>query len=556
MIKKIITKSANLFNGNRKYFFVLVIFALVLYLNNFGRPIYSQPTTNKDLYEDRSPAISSASVAYEVPLSNIRTGDFYRLVILCKSRPENITLDPSLPLDGQELNNQGLHDSDLKISLVSKTTKKRLIKEIKVLNTLDYNLDQFVFPVDDIYTKLLIEKKDSNDTNQIFLKSIEVMRLDTVDFAQAQATKPYVLGATNFAGAIADISESGDRLLHTFSRKKTEIVGQIFKAESDYLSGVSFSLDVKGKGGYGSYFVELHEVDQVDGKFKVNPSVIEKVEFHAYDPLSFLDQNDEWRFPLVHKLKKGSYYFAGINNDLSRSNRSNYLSVRGYEDGNKYKDGEALLIDDGGNSTILGDLHFRAFDAQYSEYSGERVLTNASIEDLGGGRGYYNYQSAGNFSDYLDLDSFLLPNLAADKVFYNQKERTVLGTAQDNTSFTYKFYAGSLIKNFTFEASQVGESYFNSRVSYSFDNQNWQELENSVATASNENDDSTPIILKKDISVAEKEDQALNFKQSISGNGKSSVVYIRITYDPNDNGKQEGLFGLKNMNLRAELVIK
>ena len=423
----------------------------------------------------------------------------------------------------------------INLTLRSRLGDEKLLEPIAVsYNEETYQNNHVTFKVDHAYDELIVTRANVVDSNDLFMRNIKVRELGVNNDLEASKVKVGLSGEVIVRKASTIIQPDHTQPIFT-SGQGEEMAGQIFQAESSYLAGVGFRFKVKGKGGLGSYFAELHTAERdSDGNFTVSPAVLAKYEFHSYDAGSYLNEDGDWRIPLAEQLYPGKYYFVGINQTLARTNLLNKLEILGTKDKTFYKEGGAVTVLPDGATTTIGQFAFKAYEAKYQSYNDERLLSDSTVEDLGDNIGYYYYNSKSNYLDYLDLDSKNLGN-GQGKVFFNENKRVVMGTAEAGTSFTYRLNTVYSVKNFYLSANQLGRDYYNARISYSFDGKKWQEIKEQSEIEKNE-------------SLSSK-----SFTAKIPGDNFSHNIYIQVTYDTTGKNKKEGLFGIKDLEVIAEV---
>ena len=190
-----------------------------------------------------------------------------------------------------------------------------------------------------------------------------------------------------------------------------------------------------------------------------------------------------------------------------------------------------------------GSLLFKLYGAEFSDYEGGKIPTGAIIQDIGGGKGLYTYKQNGRFSDFLDISEIGGTENDNPGIFYDNSVNGIAGEDNKDTSIIYTFNTVYPFDKFSISADQPGGNYTDSKFYISFDKVNWQEVQMRVDI------DSPKIVSNK-------------FEIITSGDGKQNVIYIKIICDQESKTKKISelnaakLFGIKNINVEAELRIK
>lgn len=148
------------------------------------------------------------------------------------------------------------------------------------------------------------------------------------------------------------------------------------------------------------------------------------------------------------------------------------------------------------------------------------LLRGSRIEDCGH-RIQYSYHSDGSVYDYLNLWR------TDGKVWFDEKERQVVGQQKKGTSFTYKFSVGGPFGSFSFSAEQRESRGQEVKLEYSLDGISWHEA---------------PFLT---------DGKKGWFRFLLSGTGSQDTVYVRANYY-GDNRKT-GVFGLEQVSAIARL---
>lgn len=485
-----------------KYIFILIIIIIALLsgkktpkVESGGNPLKALGVQNKT-----NPEIGKDQSEYWVnDFISSRKNDYYRVTLKWKSS----------------------HDSDVSIFLTSKLDNRQKVFSENLKKSEDYIFKEILFKADDLYENLVFKKDDKKDSSKIFIKDIQVSRLNVNSEAELKQLKPTVFGNTKIIESEARQTKKWGSYFSQLQKDETRL-GQIFKSEDDLLSGASFIIK-RGGSGLNKYRLELREVSQKDGGISLSSDVLAYKDFTTDEIANYTDDSGVTTFPLVSSLKKGQLYFIGIDNSLA-DNRSSYIELNGTLNKDAYQSGNAVIQHET-ETNDMGDLFFAIHTPIFDQINKEKILTDARIEDLGESGWLYEYQSKGDFTDLLDLSYYDRKNIG-----FNDYEGIVSGSPKDDASYVYKIYTPYSISQARIIAEQMYAGWYRTIISYSFDNQKWIDL---------------PYTGKG------KEDSVQKFDSVITGDGNENYLYVKITYDKFDN-KEIKLFGLRNFKVVEE----
>jgi hypothetical protein len=305
-------------------------------------------------------------------------------------------------------------------------------------------------------------------------------------------------------------------------------IGEIFQAQSEYMAAVDLGIDVtkEGDGGSKEYQLELRPVNY-DGKYITSVgSPLAQLNFSVANDLEKYRQPDgSFKFPLVSFLEKGKFYYLTINNIKVNVDKFNFLTLRGSKDDNSYANGTAAIRKGKVMTSIDGDLFFKIYGARYTTSGDARILPGAIISDIGKGAGSYNYRGSGMVTDTLDVFS------SSGHIDFDTDKKIVYGQVGKDSNFVYEFYTVYPIKKINFNAQQAQEGWTKTKVFYSFNNTDWQEIPNAIV------------------------DNLQTYNFDITNNGLNNRFYVKITYDPAYTGKGKN-YGLRDMTITGQLSIK
>lgn len=487
-----------------KYIFVIMVIISALLFGKKEHEVENgnDPLKAPSIQNEIKPEIDRNQKDYRLNnFLNSRKNDYYRLTFKWRSN----------------------HNSIVSATLVSKFGGKQRFFSESLSKSKDYAFKEVLFKSDDLYKDLLFEKDDKEDLSEIFIKDIQISRLNVNSESELSQLKSVTYGNTNIIDSVAKQTNEWSSYFSQL-RESGTIVGQIFKAEDELLGGVSFIIRKNGNGS-NKYRLELREVSQKKDDIFLSSDMLSFKDFTTGELANYTDDSGITFFPLVSSLKKGQLYFIGIDNSIA-DNKDGYIELKGTQNKNAYPYGNAVAQHKNKINDI-GDLFFTISTPVFNQVNKERVLTDARIEDLGEGKVLYEYRSRGIFTDVLDLFYYDRKN-----VWFNDYEGIISGSPRDDSNYVYKIYVPYSIKQVRIMAEQMYAGWYRAIVSYSFDNQNWTDLP---------------------YSGEGKNDSVQKFNSVIAGNENERYLYVKVTYDKFDN-KEVKLFGLRNFKIIAELT--
>jgi hypothetical protein len=416
-------------------------------------------------------------------------------------------------------------DTDI-ITEVSKASDvRKLVKVVHLEKSDEYMYEEITFSTDDKYLDLVFSKKNKKDRSRVAIRNVNISKLDISSEKDFEKIRPTLIGRVDISGAKEKQTDSS--IKYSQLRNENTLLGQIFKAESDYISGIAFDIDITRGDNRGGrkYKLDLREADFDGEVYTVSKNSVASMTFTVSGLESYRQDDGKIRFPIFSFLKKGSYYFAGIDNQRVKTDKFNHLTLKGSTD-DKYQDGTAVVKKSGDTLRINGDLYFVAYGAEFTKYGEERILTGAVIEDIGNGNGIFIYKAGGRFRDFVDLYSS-----SPDVKFDNERGVIAGMNDQDSSSFVYRLNTIYPFRRMNIRASQPEGSASRSRVYYSFDQADWSEIPFSLEAASQK------------------------FDFSFDGYSSKKEVYVKIVPLKQSSDKA-GSYGLRNFEARADLVIK
>lgn len=526
-----VTKTKKFLFNNKSYLLIFLIFVIVfVYGRNFGIKSESviKRTDNPshlaqgiyDLKKDMDDLVIDGDI-------NTSPGTSYRLFFDIDSK-----LDSEAAGKTEEKVN-------VDVFLTNDLGDKKLLETLKLTNDQTQLNVENIFYSDNYYNDIKIRKEDPNHNWIVTVSNISLFALGVRDQSQLSHLKAPIRGITNFDDEVLSNKINAPASEFVFSRKHQKF-GQTFTANTEMISKIRLNLEFIGSGGSGNYQTELYEYDPVNGIATEKLGYYNFDKNRAIDDLAAKTEVGFYDIPLAVNLVKGKQYIFLVSNEGVEFNPINTLKIHGYKKSAENNKLFSLI-----NSRVSqrdGSLSYKIFGVSFSQNQDKKILTNAIIQDLGNGRGMYTYKQHGNFSDFLDIYETHDQSFGKTNVFYDNVLRGVSAKDKDNTSFTYKFDTIYPINRLGLSLEQPGGAFTDSKVFYSFDNKNWQEIEGKQESGS------------QDIKTNE-------FEKIISVDGRQNEFYVKIGYD--EESKNERLsaigavdmFAIKNLMVTADLVM-
>lgn len=448
-------------------------------------------------------------------------------------------------------------DSKLKMTIASYADKDQQVGDFEVAASDDYQNKEAVFHSSGEYPNVVFEKENHSDGASIFIDGIKISKLAITNDQELAALKPTIFGDVDTS--IEDQKQTSDSSTDfTWLRSPKTVIGQVFKAQNDYISGVSLKVDIFKDIDPGSreYALTLKEASYDGNSVSQKGQVISQVKFSIGKDIDLFRQDDgTFRFPIYGKLQKDKYYMIALDNSKVDVSDTSYLTLKGSSRNDSYADGSAVIRKGKDFYKIDGDLYFVTYGADFAEYDGERFLSGSSIEDSGKGQGEYAFAARGEFADILDLYS-------SSGVNFDALRKAVVGDTDDDNNYEYRFHVGKPISRITFEGEQLRAGWTNAKVFYSFDDSNWQEIPSEEISevvdqadqgdGSDSNNDNSESDGSGDGTGSVTEDvkiQKFDFSKEVDS--ASTDVYLKVTYE---KGGFQGskYFGLKNVKFTAD----
>lgn len=527
MWQKIIKKSQRYLY--KRYLLVLVLFMLAFV---FGKNMNVLSPQQQQLQDQADAQKKITSGIYDVTVDQnhseiknifiVKNGQCGRLIFSLR----NIPVSDS-PSDSQKI----------KVLLSNDFDQNQEIGSYKLMNDQFFQNEEADFCADSDYQNLLFVKDEANQKS-----SFEISDL---------AFYPLAMSKNNFNDLVPSINGNSDFSKIIFSNgsdpkyataifkftRSNQMIGQTFVASANTISGVDLKMEFTGVGGIGNYSLELREINDQNGRVQLLPDRIGYFYFDKKNADKNLKiENGIYHIPLAAHMEIGKSYFIGVSNQSVDFNVLNTLNI--YYNAANDGSGKMTSFVKGKSSEIADGLYIKVYGVEYQKFNGEKILTGARILDNGDGYGLYIYKQKGNFSDYLDLEQAVVKDDKKYNIFYDSVYSGVSAKAEDGNSLIYKINTIYPFSEMKIEAEQPSGTFIDSLVYFSFDSENWQEMNvNAIVSGTSGGQN--------------------KFEKIIQGNVKYRTVYVKVTCDKDKiSGQSVQYFGLKNLKVVAKLKIK
>ncbi len=457
------------------------------------------------------------------------------------------------------------------LKLSTYTEKENQIEELVLSPSAQFQKQEAFFFLPDGFDSLLFQKENLNSAGNTFIEMESITKLNITSQAELASMKKTVIGETNID--TVKISQSVSDYSFPWLKEAKTMLGQVFQAKDDIISGVALKIDINKNLNPGNrqYDLSLREVNYDGEKVSLNGPVIADSPFSISGIEKYRQIDGTFLFPMYGALQKDKYYLISIDNSKVEVSDQNYLEFKGGKDDSSYPDGSAVMRKGKELYPIDGDLYFKIYGADLSLENGVRILNGAKIEDLGKGIGKYSYATNGKFIDLFDLETASLGTAFSDG------DKAIYAPALNNASFSYDVNTLYPISKMNFSAKQLKAGWKNVKVSYSFDQNSWVDLPFSEKSEAVSNAiGSLPLDQSSGADSGNSDNNSDNNNSADNSSGQSDVatqetaqvfnadivptkdvrtVYFKITYDPNDTSKGRS-FSLKNLQITADLRIK
>lgn len=456
------------------------------------------------------------------------------------------------------------------IKLNTYTEKNETIRKVSLENSEKFENHEFFFFLPEGYNNIIFEKENLDGEGNIFIRGVGVTKLNVDTPEEFALMRETIIGETTIEPngfGQTEISSDSFSLL----REPDTRFGQIFKAETEYISGIVLNMDIIQDKSIKDedYKLSLQEVQCRESDCKLIGDNPFSKSFSIRDALERYQREDgTFLFPLYANVEKGKDYFVSIDNSKVKVSRRNYLDLKGGRNDDAYTQGSAGFKLKNNIYKIAGDLFFVVQGVNFDVRDGVRILNGAKIETLGKGEGKYTYVSKGEFVDILDLWS------ASPGTNFDEGRKVIIGSEKDS-ALVYEVNTIFPMEKIHFFAEQSKASWKKVKVEYSFDRENWvkisslektkqdlldntdnnqndlSETEENDSEEENFGDDSER--LKEDVVDTEDLLQVFDFDVIVPKN--KATIYFKITPDSTDKAKSR-YFSIKNLRITADLKIE
>ncbi|PIR73467.1 MAG: hypothetical protein COU40_01880 [Candidatus Moranbacteria bacterium CG10_big_fil_rev_8_21_14_0_10_35_21] len=453
LLKKIVYK-------NIRYIFVFV-FLLVTFLIN--RSLINVVAIPKTCVGENCPQIiENSSLSDKVPMYFVNDifksnqNEYYRLVFQEKSSM----------------------NTKIKIKISTPTDETQEIGTVELKKSAKYNFHEFLFDSNGEYNDLVFKKENKADGADVSIIGAQLSKLNISSEKEFSSFIPTIKGDIDVTIIDQQQTENSYQFTQLSDQKIT--FGQVFKATTDYITGITLDMDVvaqKNRKNKDKYRLELREAT-FSGEVPEVQGSLSHISFSISDLEKYRQSDGKFKFPIFSKVEKGKHYFIGINNIHADVDKSNYLKIKGTLDFDKYTDGIATTVTNKQAYTVDGHLYFIIQGSKFSEYNDTKILTGEIIEDLGGKNGLFNYQPLKNGYALDDLYSY------TDDISFDNAKSIVFGIADPNkpSNFIYKFETIFPSKKIMISGQQPDANWNQVKMSYSYDGLKWKEIPSIVKT--------------------------------------------------------------------------
>jgi len=507
---KKLMKIWKLTKDNKRYFWVLTVFALIFWINN---AFPSDTITSENCSDGQceklilKPQLSDEEMKlYKNDVLSSIDGEFFRLIF-------------------QTETNQ---DSEIEVFATNPLDQEKLIQEIKLKENTDRKNYEIIFQADQKYTDLLFSKKNT-DGSEILIKNIRITKLNIKNEKELGLIQSTILGYFD----IKDTNQEQLKNDFVFERLKelNIIFGQIFKAENDFIAGIEMDINIiKQKNGTGDrYHLELREANFNGNTPEITNNKISTLKFSTQTIEEYRQPNGKFYFPIMAPVKQGRYYFIGFDNDGIELNQFNYLAPRGTSTDTTHPNRTMAVKFKGESFPSQGSFYFKIFGANFNKINDKKIPLGSTIEDLGNKNGLYKFQldeSQFNLLDFSESTPDIKIDLDNNSIIGNTNEKTT-------SEAIYKFETIHPFKTFRILAEKINSTDKETQISYSFDKESWINIPREI--------------IKKD-------EATTTFNFSKTEQVAKEIIYIKIS--PQNTWREKGKYGVKNFRFEADLITK
>lgn len=455
---------------------------------------------------------------------------------LTKKNPYYYVNDALNPNDGKYFRLTFLakanKDAGLSVGITNSFDEDENIKTLKIVKSSTDLPQEVLFSAEPKYSDILFEKTDVDDGADIIISDVRVSKLEVNSGADLGSLRPTIRGSAD----TNKIDQKQTDSSYIFNQLKDSdiILGQIFKPNAEYISGVVLNIDIikQDNGGGKKYKFELREADYSGEVPEITSRVLSSVDFTAENIERFRQEDGTFKFPVFARVDPQKYYFIGINNNNVTVDKFNFLRLKGTAKSKNYANGTIAVKTKGKTYSAIGDLYFITYQFDFNKYKGEKIPGGAIIEDLGKQKGLYIYKPLGGIYDLADLEDY------SSDIKYNENKEVLAGTIESGVDsfMLYRFDAFFPITRIKISGRQTDSGWNKIAVSYSFDKINWKEI---------------PENFKPDPENPEENLQYFDYLSSVFP--AREKIYVKINPEEAEDKKS---YGISDFKIEADLLMK
>lgn len=423
-------------------------------------------------------------------------------------------------------------DAELSVKITNSFDEEKSIKTLKIGKSSVDLPQEILFSAEPKYSDILFEKTDVNDGADIIISDVRISKLEINSDAGFDSLRPTIRGSVDTNKI--DQKQTDNSYVFNQLKESDIILGQIFKPDAEYISGVALDIDIikQDNGGGKKYKFELREADYPGEVPEITSRVLSSVDFTAENIERFRQENGMFKFPVFAKVDPQKYYFIGINNNNVTVDKFNFLRLKGTAKSENYADGTIAVKTKGKTYSAVGDLYFITYQLDFNGYKGEKVPGGAVIEDLGKQKGLYIYKPLGGIYDLADLEDY------SSDIKYNENKEVLAGTIESGVGsfMLYQFNTFFPITRIKISGRQTDSGWDEIAVSYSFDKTNWKEI---------------PENLMPDPENPEENLQYFDYSSNVFP--MKEKVYVKISPKETKNKKS---YGVSDFKIEADILMK
>jgi hypothetical protein len=312
----------------------------------------------------------------------------------------------------------------------------------------------------------------SSNYSPVYFDQINLIPVDS-QLAIQSATQ---LGTIAYPIIFNTLRETVGKTVYVDSKQAA--IGQIFEANSPYLSSIDLVPNIEGQGGNGKYHLEIRPVSKNDaGKYVISPTVLaahdlyiremQQTESRTKDAITY------WHIPLTAHLQIGSLYYVGISNNGVRSTFFDRLGFRLSSDQSSFPSVKNIQSD-----TISSTpMAIRIYGATENEAFHTKLPAGAVIQQISDHQSLYTFSTKGQFSDILTLDhDAVLANQAKGSIFFDSIRKAIVGSGNGDLSIPFVFNTGYPIRKVNLSVCRA-QDLQNLSLRYSYDGATWSTLD-------------------------------------------------------------------------------